>query len=47
MDGVLTAQHGESEEKAPHLGSQDYLTKAVRARSLVARVRAVLKRVNS
>jgi type IV pilus assembly protein PilB len=44
---VLTAQHGESEEKALDLGAQDYLTKPVQTRSLVARVRAVLKRVNS
>jgi len=43
----LTAQHGESEEKALDLGAQDYLTKPVQTRSLVARVRAVLKRVNS
>ena len=44
---VLTAHHGESEEKALDLGAQDYLTKPVQTRSLVARVRAVLKRVNS
>jgi len=44
---VLTAQHGESEEKALDLGAQDYLTKPVQTRSLVARVRAVLKRANS
>jgi DNA-binding response OmpR family regulator len=44
---VLTAQHGESEEKALDLGAHDYLTKPVQTRSLVARVRAVLKRVNS
>jgi CheY-like chemotaxis protein len=44
---VLTAQHGESEEKALDLGAQDYLNKPVQTRSLVARVRAVLKRVNS
>jgi CheY-like chemotaxis protein len=44
---VLTAQHGESEEKALDLGAQDYLTKPVQTRSLVARVRAVVKRVNS
>jgi DNA-binding response OmpR family regulator len=43
----FTAQHGESEEKALDLGAQDYLTKPVQTRSLVARVRAVLKRVNS
>jgi type II secretory ATPase GspE/PulE/Tfp pilus assembly ATPase PilB-like protein len=44
---VLTAQHGESEEKALDLGAQDYLTKPVQTRSLVARVRAVLKRINT
>jgi type IV pilus assembly protein PilB len=44
---VLTAQHGESEEKALDLGAQDYLTKPVQTRSLTARVRAVLKRINS
>jgi len=44
---VLTAQHGESEEKALDLGAQDDLTKPVQTRSLVALVRAVLKRVNS
>ena len=43
----VTAQHGESEEKALDLGAQDYLTKLVQTRSLVAWVRAVLKRVNS
>ena len=43
---VLTAQHGESEEKALDLGAQDYLTKPVQTRSLTARVRAVLKRSN-
>jgi DNA-binding response OmpR family regulator len=44
---MLTAQHGESEEKALDLGAQDYLTKPVQTRSLVARVRAVLKRITS
>lgn len=44
---VLTAQHGESEEKALDLGAQDYLSKPVQTRALVARVRAVFKRVNS
>ena len=44
---VLNAQHGESEEKALDLGAQDYLTKLVQTRSLTARVRAVLKRINS
>jgi len=44
---VLTAQSGESEEKALDLGAHDYLTKPVQTRSLVARVRAVLKRINT
>ncbi len=44
---VLTAHHGETEEKALDLGAHDYLSKPVQTRSLVARVRAVLKRVNS
>ena len=44
---VLTAQHGETEEKALDLGAHDYLSKPVQTRSLVARVRAVLKRVSS
>jgi two-component system, OmpR family, KDP operon response regulator KdpE len=44
---MLTAHHGESEEKALDLGAQDYLTKPVQTRSLVARGRAVLKRVTS
>jgi two-component system, OmpR family, KDP operon response regulator KdpE len=44
---VLTAQSGESEEKALDLGAQDYLTKPVQTRSLVARVRAVLNRINT
>jgi len=44
---ILTAQHGESEEKALDLGAQDYLTKPVQTRSLIARVRAVLKRINT
>jgi len=44
---VLTAQHGETEEKALDLGAHDYLGKPVQTRSLVARVRAVLKRANS
>ena len=43
----VIAQHGESEEKALDLGAQDYLTKPVQTRSLVAPVRGVLKRVNS
>jgi len=44
---VLTAQHGDAEEKALDLGAQDYLTKPVQTRSLTARVRAVLKRINT
>jgi type IV pilus assembly protein PilB len=44
---VLTAQHGETEEKALDLGAHDYLAKPVQTRSLVARVRAVLKRASS
>jgi CheY-like chemotaxis protein len=44
---VLTASQGETEEKALDLGAHDYLRKPVQTRSLVARVRAVLKRVNA
>ncbi len=44
---MLTAQHGESEEKALDLGAQDYMTKPVQTRSLAARVRAVLRRINT
>jgi DNA-binding response OmpR family regulator len=44
---VLTAQHGETEEKALDLGAHDYLSKPVQTRSLLARVRAVLKRASS
>ena len=44
---MLTASHDDTEEKALDLGAQDYLTKPLQTRSLVARVRAVLKRVNS
>jgi len=44
---MLTAQHGDAEEKALDLGAQDYLNKPVQTRSLVARVRAVLKRVSA
>jgi PleD family two-component response regulator len=44
---MLTALHGESEEKALDLGTQDYLTKPVQTRPLVAQVRAVLNRVTS
>jgi DNA-binding response OmpR family regulator len=47
VGGVLTAQHGESEEKALAFSARDDLTKPVQTRSLVARMRAVLKRVNS
>ena len=41
---ILTAHHDDTEEKALDLGAHDYLTKPVQTRSLVARVRAVLKR---
>jgi CheY-like chemotaxis protein len=44
---VLTALQDDTEEKALDLGAQDYLTKPVQTRSLVARVRAVLKRAKS
>ena len=44
---VLTAAQGETEEQALDLGAHDYLRKPVQTRSLVARVRAVLKRVNA
>jgi DNA-binding response OmpR family regulator len=44
---VLTAQSGESEEKALDLGAQDSLTKPMQTRSLVARVRAALKPINT
>jgi DNA-binding response OmpR family regulator len=43
---ALTAQHGESEEKALDLGAHDFLTTPVQSRSLVAQGRAVLKRSN-
>jgi type II secretory ATPase GspE/PulE/Tfp pilus assembly ATPase PilB-like protein/ActR/RegA family two-component response regulator len=42
---MLTSHAGETEEKALDLGAHDYLTKPVQTRSLVARVKAVLKRV--
>jgi len=44
---VLTAQSGESEEKALHLGSHGCLTKPLQTRSLVARGRALLERINT
>jgi DNA-binding response OmpR family regulator len=44
---VLTAQHGETEEKALDLGAHDYLGKPVQTRSLLARVRTVLERASS
>jgi len=44
---ILTAQHGETEEKALDLGADDYLGKPVQTRSLVARVRAELKRASA
>jgi CheY-like chemotaxis protein len=43
---ILTAHHDDTEEKALDLGAHDYLTKPVQTRSLVARVRAVLKRAS-
>ena len=42
---MLTSHAGETEQKALDLGAQDYLTKPVQTRSLVARVKAVLKRL--
>jgi DNA-binding response OmpR family regulator len=42
---MLTSHAGETEEKSLDLGTQDYLTKPVQTRSLVARVKAVLKRL--
>ena len=42
---MLTSHAGETEQKALDLGAQDYLTKPVQTRSLDARVKAVLKRV--
>jgi len=44
---VLTAQSGEREEKALDVGAHDYLAKPVQTASLVARVRAMLKRINT
>jgi DNA-binding response OmpR family regulator len=44
---LLTAQSRESEEKALDPGVRDYLMKPVQTRSPVARVRAVLKRINT
>jgi DNA-binding response OmpR family regulator len=44
---VLTAQHGEIAEKALDLGAHDCLGTPVETRSLLARVRAVLKRASS
>jgi type IV pilus assembly protein PilB len=41
---MLTARTDETESEALALGAQDYLTKPVQPRSLVARVKAVLKR---
>lgn len=42
---MLTSHAGETKEKALDLGARDYLNKPVQTRSLVARVKAVLKRV--
>ena len=39
---VLTAQHGETEEKASDLGVHDYLGTPVPSCDLIARARAVL-----
>ncbi|HKT60641.1 MAG TPA: hypothetical protein VJQ46_11365 [Gemmatimonadales bacterium] len=44
---MLTAQSGESEEKALDLGAHDCLMKPVQTRSLVGRWRAVLERINT
>lgn len=44
---VPTALQDDTEEKALDLGAQDYLTKPVQTRSVVARVPAVLKRAKS
>jgi CheY-like chemotaxis protein len=44
---MLTARNDEIEEKALDLGAQDYLTKPVQTRSLIARVKAVLKRADT
>ncbi len=44
---MLTASIDDTEEKALDLGAHDFLTKPVQTRSLVARVRAVLKRTSS
>ncbi|MGH7498526.1 MAG: hypothetical protein ACREL3_06710 [Gemmatimonadales bacterium] len=44
---VLTALQDDTEEKALDLGARDYLTTPVQTGSLVARVRAVVKRVRS
>lgn len=41
---MLTARTDETESEALSLGAQDYLTKPVQPRSLVARVKAVLRR---
>jgi CheY-like chemotaxis protein len=41
---MLTARTDDTESQALELGAQDYLTKPVQPRSLIARVRAVLKR---
>jgi CheY-like chemotaxis protein len=41
---MLTARTDDTESHALELGAQDYLTKPVQPRSLVARVKAVLKR---
>jgi DNA-binding response OmpR family regulator len=43
---VVTAQHGETKEKALHLDADGYRGKPGQARSVPARVRAVPKRVS-
>jgi DNA-binding response OmpR family regulator len=42
---MLTSHTGDTEERALDLGAQDYRNKPVQTRSLVARVKAVLKRL--
>jgi DNA-binding response OmpR family regulator len=44
---MLTAPHGEKEEKTLADEAHDYRAKPLQTRSLVTRVRAVLKRVSA
>jgi len=44
---MVTAQSGASEEKALELGASTCLPEPVRARSLPARARAALTRINA